>query len=69
ALRLARDGDDLLITAENPLPPHPPRARPGGGHGLRGIADRARLLGGAAEAGPADGAWRVSVRLPLKANA
>jgi signal transduction histidine kinase len=68
-LRLARDGDDLLITAENPLPPHPPRTRPGGGHGLRGIADRARLLGGTTEAGPERGSWRVTVRLPLKASA
>ncbi|MFC9499684.1 sensor histidine kinase [Streptomyces sp. NPDC056982] len=68
-LRLSRDGDDLLITAENPLPPHPPRTRPGGGHGLRGIADRARLLGGTTEAGPERGSWRVTVRLPLKASA
>ncbi|MFE6151668.1 sensor histidine kinase [Streptomyces sp. NPDC057889] len=68
-LRLARDGDDLLITAENPLPPHPPRTRPGGGHGLRGVADRARLLGGTTEAGPERGSWRVTVRLPLKASA
>ncbi|NEB09342.1 histidine kinase, partial [Streptomyces coelicoflavus] len=40
--------------------------RPGGGHGLRGVADRARLLGGAAEAGPEGPVWRLSVRLPLK---
>ena len=65
-LRLTRDGDDLLVTAENPLPAHPPRTRPGGGHGLRGVADRARLLGGAAEAGPAGRVWRLHVRLPLK---
>ncbi|NUP67853.1 MAG: histidine kinase, partial [Nonomuraea sp.] len=40
---------------------------PGGGHGLRGIADRTRLLGGTAEAGPArDGTWRLRARLPLK---
>ncbi|MFF1768875.1 sensor histidine kinase [Streptomyces sp. NPDC058249] len=40
--------------------------RPGGGHGLRGIADRARLLGGTSEAGPVDGVWRLTVRLPLE---
>ncbi|MYR42947.1 histidine kinase, partial [Streptomyces sp. SID5910] len=50
----------LRITVENPL--GEARApRPGGGHGLRGIADRARLLGGASEAGGADGVWRLHV--------
>ncbi|AZM57519.1 histidine kinase [Streptomyces sp. WAC 01529] len=68
-LRLALDGPDLAVTAENPLPERSPATRPGGGHGLRGIADRARLLGGTAEAGPADGAWRLDVRLPLKGHA
>ncbi|MGH4027402.1 sensor histidine kinase [Actinomycetota bacterium Odt1-20B] len=82
-LRIARDGTDLAISAENPLPPHSPGARPGGGHGLRGIADRARVLGGAAEWGlpcsneveslgkepdSAAGLWRLTVRLPLKGH-
>ncbi|WP_030791179.1 sensor histidine kinase [Streptomyces sp. NRRL S-920] len=67
-LRITLDGPDLAVTAENPLPPHAPATRPGGGHGLRGIADRARLLGGTADAGPADGAWRLDVRLPLKGH-
>lgn len=85
-LRVALDGSGLEIVAENPLPaagtgPAPTRA--GGGHGLSGIADRARLLGGTAQAGPvagppgaaapADGAatattWRLHVRLPLKGH-
>ncbi|MBW5420833.1 histidine kinase [Streptomyces sp. BG9H] len=68
-LRLTLDGPDLAVTAENPLPERSPATRPGGGHGLRGIADRARLLGGTAQAGPADGAWRLDVRLPLKGHA
>jgi len=55
----------LRITVENPVGPVP-APRPGGGHGLRGVADRARLLGGAAEAGPAGPVWRLHVRLPLK---
>ncbi|MFF5718064.1 sensor histidine kinase [Streptomyces buecherae] len=37
----------------------------GGGSGLRGIRERAALLGGEAHTGPADGRWRVRVRLPL----
>ncbi|MFE7169504.1 sensor histidine kinase [Streptomyces sp. NPDC057616] len=61
------EADGLLdITVDNPLGA-PAACRPGGGHGLRGIADRTRLLGGTAEAGPArDGTWRLRARLPLK---
>ncbi|MEV0503713.1 ATP-binding protein, partial [Streptomyces spectabilis] len=68
-LRIARDDTGLDLSAENPLPSAPPGApadRAGGGHGLRGIADRARLLGGTAESGPAAGVWRLRVRLPLR---
>nr|WP_237330579.1 histidine kinase [Streptomyces sp. BA2] len=68
-LRIAVDDIDLEIIAENPLPDGAPASRPGGGHGLRGITDRARLLGGTVRAGPADGVWRVDVRLPLKGPA
>ncbi|MFG2646192.1 sensor histidine kinase [Streptomyces sp. NPDC048436] len=65
-LRIALDGTALEILAENPLPRDAPAPRPGGGHGLRGITDRARLLGGTVRAGPGAGVWRVNVRLPLK---
>ncbi|MGW3207452.1 sensor histidine kinase [Streptomyces sp. NPDC001135] len=54
----------LEITVENPLGTAA-APRPGGGHGLRGIADRVRLLGGAAQAGASGGTWRLHVRLPL----
>ncbi|MFB7087638.1 sensor histidine kinase [Streptomyces sp. NPDC056296] len=70
ALRVDVLDDHLRITVENPLGEAGEAGgtsrRPGGGHGLRGIADRARLLGGAAEAGSVEGAWRLHVRLPLK---
>jgi signal transduction histidine kinase len=36
-----------------------------GGFGLTGVAERAALLGGHAEAGPVDGGFRVHLRLPL----
>ncbi|MET7617156.1 histidine kinase [Streptomyces sp. NPDC005408] len=36
-----------------------------GGSGLRGIRERAALLGGKAKTGPFEGEWRVRVRLPL----
>ncbi|MGW9044293.1 sensor histidine kinase [Streptomyces lydicus] len=42
-----------------------PAARTGGGRGLRGIAERARLLGGEATAAAQDGVWRLTARLPL----
>ncbi|WP_055602639.1 sensor histidine kinase [Streptomyces aureus] len=63
-VRLDARTEELEITMENPLPARPPAARPNGGRGLRGIAERARLLGGTTEAGPADGVWRLAVRVP-----
>ncbi|GGQ23207.1 sensor histidine kinase [Streptomyces griseomycini] len=69
ALRVeVRDGH-LEITVANPLAVVPgprPAPRPGGGHGLRGVEDRARLLGGTARAGPVEGTWRLHVRLPVR---
>ncbi|CAM5693970.1 histidine kinase OS=Streptomyces tendae OX=1932 GN=GUR47_29870 PE=4 SV=1 [Streptomyces tendae] len=53
----------LILDVRNPLPD--PRAAPGRGAGLRGIRERAALLGGRAHTGP-DGAgdWKVRVELP-----
>lgn len=65
ALRIALADGHLEITLDNPVTTTS-ACRPGGGHGLRGIADRARLLGGTAEAGATEGGWRLHVRLPLK---
>jgi signal transduction histidine kinase len=46
------------------------RAAHGHGHGLQGIAERAALLGGDVEAGPApDGGWTVRARLPRRSGA
>ncbi|MCX5450294.1 sensor histidine kinase [Streptomyces nigrescens] len=64
-----REGE-LQIRVENPVAAPAagsasPAARPGGGRGLRGIAERARLLGGAAVAEQRDGVWRLTARLPL----
>ncbi|MBD0843655.1 sensor histidine kinase [Streptomyces sp. TRM68416] len=38
---------------------------PGSGSGLRGIRERAALLGGRARTGPDEGDWQVHVELPL----
>ncbi|MGW1951644.1 sensor histidine kinase [Streptomyces sp. NPDC001920] len=67
-LRIAVADEYLEITVENPVE-RASRGRPGGGHGLGGIADRARLLGGTAQAGAAQGVWRLHVRLPMKGPA
>ncbi|MEU7223502.1 sensor histidine kinase [Streptomyces chrestomyceticus] len=83
-LRIALDADELRITVENPVQRDPIQRdtavtatpsgtaagtpRPGGGRGLPGIAERARLLGGEARAAGRDGVWRLTVRLPLGAS-
>ncbi|MGP3638355.1 sensor histidine kinase, partial [Streptomyces sp. 24-1644] len=64
-LRIAVRDEDLEITMENALPEGPPVVRPGGGRGLRGVAERAVLLGGRTCAGPGSGVWRLNARLPL----
>ncbi|MFC9269866.1 sensor histidine kinase [Streptomyces zhihengii] len=65
SLWIAVRGEELEITMENPLPAAAPVVRPGGGRGLRGVTERAVLLGGRAAAGAHDGVWRVSVLLPF----
>ncbi|MGW1093732.1 sensor histidine kinase, partial [Streptomyces sp. NPDC002596] len=65
-LRIAVCDKELAITVDSPLSGRTPPVRPGGGRGLRGIAERAVLLGGRAEAGPHDDdRWRLTARLPL----
>ncbi|MFJ4468662.1 sensor histidine kinase [Streptomyces sp. NPDC089424] len=53
----------LALDVRNPLPGAMPD--PGQGSGLRGIRERAALLGGRARTGPAGGDWRVRAELPL----
>ncbi len=40
----------------------------GGGRGVAGMAERVRLLHGELDAGPVEGGWQVSVRLPLRSS-
>jgi signal transduction histidine kinase len=54
--------DELTIEVSNAL--RAPATKRGGGRGLAGIGERVRLLGGQFEAGPGDGGWRLTVRLP-----
>ncbi|MFF4360838.1 sensor histidine kinase [Streptomyces sp. NPDC001604] len=53
----------LALEVRNPLTADIPG--PGRGSGLRGIRERAALLGGRARTGPDEGDWQVHVALPL----
>ncbi|GAA3836664.1 histidine kinase [Streptomyces coacervatus] len=53
----------LALEIRNPLTADIPG--PGRGSGLRGIRERAALLGGRARTGPDEGDWQVHVELPL----
>ncbi|MEV0374621.1 histidine kinase [Streptomyces sp. NPDC050636] len=71
SVRIAADADALELEVRNPLPTGTagtPRtdAQGRGGRGLRGIRERAALLGGEADTGPEGGEWRVRARLPLR---
>ncbi|MFI6014663.1 sensor histidine kinase [Streptomyces sp. NPDC051243] len=62
-VRIAVTGGTLTLEIRNPLTADIPG--PGRGSGLRGIRERAALLGGHARTGPDDGDWQVHVELPL----
>ncbi|MEU6671856.1 histidine kinase [Streptomyces sp. NPDC046727] len=62
-VRVAVTGGMLVLEVRNPLPGPIPDA--GRGSGLRGIRERAALLGGTARTGPDEGNWQVRVELPL----
>ena len=53
----------LALEVRNPLPAALPGT--GRGSGLRGIRERAALLGGSARTGPDEGDWQVRAELPL----
>jgi signal transduction histidine kinase len=63
-LRITIDRDELRLTVDNPLPTVT-TVDGRSGSGVRGLHERAAVLGGIAEAGPVDDEWRVDVRLPL----
>lgn len=68
-VRLHADADALHIRVHNAAPPQATES-PSGGYGLRGMRERAELLGGSLAAGPSDdGGWTVEAALPLSATA
>jgi hypothetical protein len=66
-VRIARAPDRTIVTVRNG--PHTVRrgaALPGDGHGLLGLQERVRLLGGVFDAGPTtDGGFTMRAELPL----
>jgi signal transduction histidine kinase len=61
------DGDALNIQVRNDSPSRPVTPLPSGGHGLTGLAERARLLGGSFEtAATDDGGFEVRATYPVK---
>ncbi|CAM5356317.1 hypothetical protein SAVIM338S_01292 [Streptomyces avidinii] len=64
-VRIGMVADRLDLEVTNPLPSRP-TVMAGGGSGLRGMRERAALLGGEAETGLYQGGWRVRARLPLE---
>ncbi|MCY0937998.1 sensor histidine kinase [Streptomyces sp. H34-S4] len=64
-VRIGMVADRLDLEVTNPLPDRP-TVMAGSGSGLRGMRERAALLGGEAETGLHKGGWRVRARLPLE---
>ncbi|MHC5258181.1 sensor histidine kinase [Streptomyces sp. UC4497] len=55
----------LVLEVRNPLPPERGSGHGGTGSGLRGVRERAALLGGHARTGPLHDEWQVHVELPI----
>lgn len=63
-IRIEVTDEALALEVRNPLTADIPG--PGRGSGLRGIRERAALLGGHAHTGPDRGDWQVHAELPLR---
>lgn len=66
---LSFEPDETLVSVRNGRPPRAAPPGAGGGHGLIGLHERVRLLGGTLDAEPRDGGFEVSARLPHSASA
>jgi signal transduction histidine kinase len=66
-LRVRVTSEDIVVSVVNPVVVGAAPRLPAGGNGLRGMSERAELLGGMAAAGNGDGTWKVDARLPLGA--
>jgi signal transduction histidine kinase len=65
-IRIQGEHGALKVEVRNDRACRPTEGLPSGGHGLTGLAERARLLGGSFEtSGTEDGGFRVRARYPL----
>ncbi|WP_327088346.1 histidine kinase [Nonomuraea sp. NBC_01738] len=62
-VRIAYSPHHVVLTVDNPVNGRP-STLPGARSGVIGMAERATLVGGALEAGPHGGGWRVEATLP-----
>jgi signal transduction histidine kinase len=63
-LTYGEQGVELIVTNPVDQAEHTDVARPGGGHGLVGMRERATLLGGDLDARRVNGSFRVTARIP-----
>jgi signal transduction histidine kinase len=71
SVRLNFAADAISIRVHNQRPDvsaSGPLYASGGGHGLVGMHERVKLVGGSLEAGPNEDGWRVTANIPLQAG-
>jgi signal transduction histidine kinase len=65
---VAVTGTTVELEVTDPGPPRPGSSTTGSGHGLVGLDERVRLVGGRAEYGAWGGGFRVHATLPVGAR-
>jgi signal transduction histidine kinase len=65
-VQIARSEVDVVVEDDGAGTTDAATHRDGSGNGLRGMAERAALVGGTLEAGSVEGGWRVHAKLPLR---
>jgi signal transduction histidine kinase len=63
-VRVRVETGDIAIRIVNPIVPNTLSATTGVGQGIRGMTERAELLGGSARAFNGDGTWKVEAHIP-----
>ena len=67
-LRVTQTPTEILARVDSGPPGESGRTERHTGHGIDGMAERARLAGGALEAGPHGSGWSVRLALPIRRN-